>query len=285
MNEFDFYSHKKINDRLYLVQECYLNPEHVFNIYVVIGNEKTGVFDAGLAATGGLRRYIESNITGKKPMVCYVTHQDLDHIGGAILFDEAYMNHRELPKLDWNLNVERRFSDLEVFCKGNKEVLDFCRDHYLHNENVHFNNVDEGDIIKLGGVTFDVLKMPIHSPGSLVYYNRAECYALSGDAIHHHNAFQRNRDPIAALNVMKHFTGMMSEDVKLYTGHEKEPLGIREAREIWAAWEEIISGKTEHDEKSKMPFSFVDPDELAYDVKLHRYGGVGILYDANTLKP
>jgi hypothetical protein len=77
---------------------------------------------------------------------------------------------------------------------------------------------------------------------------------------------------------------MMPEDIKIYTGHEKTPLSLKEAREIQGAWEEIIAGKIERDEKAGMPFSFVDPEELAYDVKVHHFGNIGILYDANTLK-
>jgi glyoxylase-like metal-dependent hydrolase (beta-lactamase superfamily II) len=284
MNEFDFFSHEKIHGRLHLVQECYLYPVHVFNIYVVTGDKKTGVFDAGLAATGALRRYIESHITSKKPMICYVTHQDLDHIGGAALFDEAYMNSRELPKLDWQLNVERRFGDLEVFCNGNKEVMDFCRSHYLHNEHVRFRDIDDGETIDLGGIRFEVIKMPGHSPGSLVYYNREENYVLGGDAFHHHNAFQRSRDPHEALEAIKRFIGMMNESTTIYSGHEKKPLGMETVGEIRAAWEEILEGKTRHDEKAGMPFAFVDPEELNYDVRLHKHGGAGILYDANILK-
>lgn len=284
MNEFDFFSREKINSRLHVVRECYLCPDHVFNVYVVTGDKKTGVFDAGLAATGALRRYIESYITAKKPMICYATHQDLDHIGGAALFDEAYMNSREMSKLDWQLNVERRFSDLEVFCNGNKDVLAFCRNHYLRNENVRFKDIDDGQTIDLGGVQFDVIKMPGHSQGSLVFYNRKENYIVGGDAFHHHNAFQRCRDPYEALEAINRLAGMTDKDTVIFPGHEKRPLGMETIRKIRAAWEEVLEGKTRHDEKAGMPFAFVDPDELSYDIRLHKYDDIGILYDANILK-
>ena len=112
MNEFDFLSHEKIMENLYCVHEDFSHDDHSFSIFVVTGKDKTAVIDSGFGVTGGLRRYIETYITKKTPMICLLTHVDLDHMGGAVLFDEVYLNERELPKLDWNLNVERRFSDL-----------------------------------------------------------------------------------------------------------------------------------------------------------------------------
>jgi glyoxylase-like metal-dependent hydrolase (beta-lactamase superfamily II) len=283
MHEYDFISHEKINDRLFCVHENYFRVEFLFNIYVVIGDEKIGVFDTGLGVTGALRRYIEEKITDRKPIVSYMTHVDLDHSGGAMLFDEAYLNSRELPKLEWNLNVERRFSDLAIFCGENREILDFCREHYLKNENVKFRNIDNGDIVSLGGVSFEVIRIFGHTPGSLVFYNREENYVIGGDAIQSLNSYQRCRDPKQSMADLDRFIKIMPENVKIYTGHEKRPLLLNSAYDILAAWQEVTEGKTEGDTKSGMPFTCVDPEELSYDVRKHDCGSIVLLYDANVL--
>ena len=285
INDFTFLSHEKLRDRLYLIRECYLNPENIFNIYVVPGADKTGIFDTGLGVTSGLRSYIERNITaGPKPMHAYMTHVDLDHSGGAILFDEACMNERDLPKLAWNLNVKRRLSDLGVFCKNNREVLQYCEEHYLHNEGIAFQNIDDGDLIDLGGVKFEVIKLPGHTPGSLVYYNRAENYVLGGDAIQLHNTCQRCRDLKESVFYYERFIKRMPEDVIIYTGHERSHLTLAAARDIRNGMQEILAGRTEEDTPSGMPFPCIDPEELDYDVKEHKCGQVSVIYDANTLK-
>jgi glyoxylase-like metal-dependent hydrolase (beta-lactamase superfamily II) len=41
----------------------------------------------------------------------------------------------------------------------------------------------EGDTVAIGGHTFEVLHCPGHSPGSLVYFDRAQRIALVGDVI------------------------------------------------------------------------------------------------------
>ncbi|WP_343247865.1 MBL fold metallo-hydrolase [Diplocloster hominis] len=285
INDFTFLSHEKLRDRLYLIRECYLNPENIFNIYIVLGDHKTGIFDTGLGVTSGLRSYIEQNITAShNPMCAYMTHVDLDHSGGAMLFDEAYMNERELPKLAWNLNVKRRLSDLSVFCKNNPDVLKYCEEHYLHNEDITFQNIDDGEIIDLGGVKLEVIKLPGHTPGSLVYYNRAEDYVLGGDAIQLHNTCQRCRDLKESVFYYERFIERMPEEVTIYTGHERYPLTLAAARDIQTGMREILTGLTAKDTPSGMPFPCIDPEELSYDVKEHRCGQVSVVYDANILK-
>jgi glyoxylase-like metal-dependent hydrolase (beta-lactamase superfamily II) len=285
MNEFDFLSHRKLNDRLYLVQECFdREKKKDFNIFVVKGDDKTGVFDAGMGVTGGLRKYIEKNITDKKPMIFYATHGDLDHFGSAALFDEIYMNNRELPKLEWNLNVERRFSDLDIFCGRQKDVVDFCRDHYIHNENVQIKNIEDGDIIDLGGVKFEVYRLPGHTPGALAYYNRAEQYIFMGDSAISTSSWQRCRDLKECLDCHTRLMNELPENIMIYSGHGTAIQTMDDLRNIKQAFEEILAGRTEEDKPFKLMFEFVDPEELTYDTKIHDTGKVAIAYDAKTLK-
>ena len=220
MNEYDFYSHKKLTDRLYVVYENYGNDENLICIYVVIGDEKVGVIDTGLACTTVLRKYIEKNIIDRKPMIAYMTHGDLDHLGGSVLFDDAYLNERDWNKLDWQLNVERRFSDLyDTFSAKNQAVVDFCRDKYLHNENATFKNIDEGDVIDLGGVSLEVIALPGHSAGSIGYYNEKEGYMLVGDGASPYNAWQRCTDLQKSIDYYSALLERLPADTKFYNGH------------------------------------------------------------------
>ncbi|MCP8939721.1 MBL fold metallo-hydrolase [Alsobacter sp. SYSU M60028] len=43
--------------------------------------------------------------------------------------------------------------------------------------------LDQGDVVTVGGLTFDVLHCPGHSPGSVVFVNRDATFALVGDVL------------------------------------------------------------------------------------------------------
>jgi glyoxylase-like metal-dependent hydrolase (beta-lactamase superfamily II) len=288
MKEFDFLTHRKLNDRLYLVQEKFgERANHDFNIYVAIGDNRTGVFDSGMGVIGALRKYIETYITDKKPMCFYATHGDLDHIGGAYLFDEIYMSHRELPKLEWNLNLERRFSDLKVFTENDLEIINFCRQHYIHDEDLTAGkiiDIDDGDLIDLGGIKFEVFKLPGHTPGALAYYNRAENYVFIGDSALEKSSWQRCRDLRECLDCHTRLMDALNEDVTIYSAHGGETQTMQTLRNFKEAFEEILAGKTKDDKPSRIIFEYVDPEELTYDPHIHHTGKVGVAYDANILK-
>ncbi|WP_349371155.1 MBL fold metallo-hydrolase [Salinarimonas sp.] len=43
--------------------------------------------------------------------------------------------------------------------------------------------LDEGDTVEIGGIAFDVLHTPGHSPGSLTYVSKPDRFALVGDVL------------------------------------------------------------------------------------------------------
>ncbi|MDR1272614.1 MAG: MBL fold metallo-hydrolase [Clostridiales Family XIII bacterium] len=282
MHEFDFLSHEQLGERLYVVRESLSDKN--FNIFVIIGDQKVMVIDSGMGFSGGLRRYIERYITDKKPMLSYATHGDLDHIGSAILFDEAYLNHRDLEKLDWNLNVERRLSDLNLFCGGDAETMAFAKANYVRNENVQFKDVDDGDVVDLGGVQFEVIMTPGHTAGSVAYLNRKDGYVILGDAAIKGGSWQRCKDYDECLECQKRFVGLLPDDVAIYNNHDLVPVPRQMLDDITTALEEILAGKSEGDTQFTLMFDFIDPEELTYDVWEHTVGMASVPYNANILK-
>lgn len=98
-HDFDFLWHEKLADGLWRIVEDWGGPQKIC-MYVVEGTDKTIVVDAGCGATHGLRKYIETNITGERPMSCYMTHTHPDHVGGCTLFDEQYVHPVNFLGLD-----------------------------------------------------------------------------------------------------------------------------------------------------------------------------------------
>lgn len=286
MTEFDFLSHTKISDRLYLVRENFL-ARMGFNIGVILGDDKTMVIDSGMGVTHGLRRYIETYITDKKPMVCYMTHGHIDHASGSPLFDEIHINARDWPNRYWNeFNIDRRFSDLYEFCGGNEEVMAFCRDKYVEPNLGPVLDVEDGDIIDLGGVKIEVYAIPGHSAGSVAYYNREENYAFVGDQISTHVVGCAGCNTLPySIEKLKDFIAAMPEDVRLYHGHGPQPMGLDAARNVLVAFEDIEAGRTWDDEYApKMKHAMNNPVDAALVRRTHVVNGVGIGY-AETYYP
>lgn len=284
MTEYDFLSHGKIGDRMYVVRECFGDPDQLFNMYVLVGEDKAAVIDSGMGVTGSLRQYIEENITDKKPVVSYATHGDLDHIGSAVLFDEQYMSYHDLRKLDWNLNVERRFSDLGVFCNNDPVVLEFCKDKYVHNENLKFKDVKDGEIIELGQITLEAVWVPGHSYGSMVYLDHEHKCAFVGDAISEFNAWQRCTDYEECLQAYEKLLRKLPEDCTLYNGHGSGPVSRSMLLDMIQGFHELLDGKVEKDVHVEgWKFPMVDPEELEYEMYHHHTGGIILNYNARVL--
>ncbi|MDE2385420.1 MAG: MBL fold metallo-hydrolase [Alphaproteobacteria bacterium] len=122
---------------------------------------------------GGDLARIEDAIrqSGAKITKILLTHGHIDHAGGAA--DLAAKlgvpvigpHEREKPVLD---NIVNRAA---VF--GMPEAKGVTPAQWLK----------DGDVVKVGGLEFQVIEAPGHSPGSVVFFNAANKFALMGDVL------------------------------------------------------------------------------------------------------
>ena len=102
----------------------------------------------------------------------WLTHGHLDHAGGADELREALGVPIEGPHRD-----DQRLLDTLVESGARFGIEDAVRpvkpDRYL----------DDGDTLTLGGLTFDILHCPGHSPGSVVFFNKEMRFAHVGDVL------------------------------------------------------------------------------------------------------
>ena len=109
-------------------------------IYIIEGNERTILLDAG-TKIDGLKKIVES-IT-KKPITLIATHVHPDHTGSAIHdFDEIWINAGD------EVNVPMFMTDY----KGKVSFL------------------EDGQVFDLGGRRIEVIFTPGHTPGSATFF-------------------------------------------------------------------------------------------------------------------
>lgn len=297
MHEFDFYKREKLNDRLWVVTESY-GVNSTFRIFVLLGDEKTVVIDSGLGAQSGLRRYIETFISDPdKPMVTVLTHTHPDHVGGAPLFDEVYVNPKEFPKLAWNRNHYRRFGDLEWFCgfdrweeMPNHEVMNFCYTHFVREllQEEDCKHANDGDILDFGDIKLEVIFCPTHSIGSNCYYWREENVCFVGDAIQHWNGVGGPENAKQNLIWIDRLISMLPENVTILNPHDEGVYGrdfLNDVRQCTYELSEKLNmendgpqGYTNHfhvqppKEKGYVPRPYEAKDHYVNDVRLSYNG-------------
>jgi hydroxyacylglutathione hydrolase len=100
-----------------------------------------------------------------------LTHGHIDHAGGADELREKLAVKIEGPHKEdqWHLD--------QLAVRGQDFGMRGCRnvvpDRYL----------DDGDEVDVAGMVFEIIHAPGHSPGSVVFFNRENAFALMGDVL------------------------------------------------------------------------------------------------------
>lgn len=129
---------------------------------------KTGaVFDPG----GEVDRIVAAiEKMGFTPDKIILTHGHIDHAGGAADLRERLKVDIVGPHLADKLlldNLEKQGQAYQM------EARNVTPDHWL----------DEGDHVMIGRHRFDIRHCPGHSPGSVVFLNQAQKFAIVGDVL------------------------------------------------------------------------------------------------------
>lgn len=119
-----------------------------------------------------------------KPELLLLTHGHLDHAGGAKalkgLLDasRAEAGEAPVPLVGPDLRDAFLLATIETQAQayGLTGLRDVTPDRWL----------EEGDVIELGALRFDVLHVPGHTPGHLVFVEKAQRFALVGDVVFRH---------------------------------------------------------------------------------------------------
>lgn len=165
-----------------------------------------------------LARFIQEN--NLKITALLQTHAHLDHVFGSAFVKrkygvKMYMHQKELPILD---SVESR-------CKlwGIEGYEPVEADEWI----------DEGDIIKFGNATLDVVFVPGHAPGHVAFINHAQKFVIGGDVLFR-GSIGRTDFPLCdhdtLIDSIKTKFLTLEDDYQVYAGHMQPTTIGRERR-------------------------------------------------------
>jgi glyoxylase-like metal-dependent hydrolase (beta-lactamase superfamily II) len=130
--------------------------------------KKAVVIDPGGDVDKILAAITQANVSVEK---IWLTHGHIDHVGGAAELRDALKVEIIGPHIDDKFLTDNVvMSGLRFGMAG---VRDFVPDRWLA----------EGDQVRVGELTFDILHCPGHSPGSVVFYNKEMRFAHVGDVL------------------------------------------------------------------------------------------------------
>lgn len=143
------------------------------------------------------------------PVKLLNTHCHLDHVFGNAFVAETYKlkleaNRNETPVLDGFLRIAAMYG---LNAEPSPEIAVFLQ---------------EGDVIKFGNSSLEILFTPGHSPGSITFFNKEQQFMISGDVLFN-NSIGRTDLPGGNLRTLiesihqKLFP--LGDDFKVYSGH------------------------------------------------------------------
>ncbi|MBN8942552.1 MAG: MBL fold metallo-hydrolase [Rhizobiales bacterium] len=133
----------------------------------------TGTMKAAIVDPGGdlpriLAALKELKVTPEKILI---THGHIDHAGGAAELAETLKIPVEGPHIADDVIIKSLPIQAQNF--GMTGVRTVVPDRWL----------EEGDKVTVGDLTFDVLHVPGHAPGHVVFVHHASEFALVGDTV------------------------------------------------------------------------------------------------------
>ena len=181
------------------------------NTYVLFNDQKNGVIIDPGNWNEKENEILENFIKEKEISIknILLTHAHIDHVLGLQWAFDTYkvavkMHEEEKDVLDRNPMSARNYGfDFKPFV-GDIEL------------------VNEGDKYFINEDSFEIFHVPGHSPGSIAFYNEAQKFIISGDAlfqgsIGRTDLYRGNHEQLLESIQTKLFT--LPEETEVYSGH------------------------------------------------------------------
>ncbi len=239
-------------------------------VYLVAGTEKAALIDTG-AGLGNLKKVVET--LTDLPYFVLNTHGHIDHTGGDSDFEKAYLSED-----DWFM-VDQKYiaSSWSGFLDKTKKEPGFYGAEYMKKDWIpgEFERLPLRDhqIFDFGGRMLEVLCVPGHTPGSVVFLDRANKLLFAGDSVVSTPILIFDKYSTNVTSFWNALKELDKEDFELiFPGHYKRPIGKKVLHDLIHCAEMIING-TAQTEPVDFSHMSVEPAVIS------RYGSASIAYN------
>ncbi len=174
MYESKFFKARRIYDNVTLITG--LGGEQSF---LIEGSERALLID-GLSGVGSLKAFVRE--LTELPVTLVNTHGHVDHIGADFEYKEVYIAPEDIPLMYAHSDMEMRLG----FARGGAMFSPLPTEPRLSDVTVpgpvKTLPMKDGDIFDLGGVKLEVIAVPGHTWGTVVFLDRDRRIVYSGDA-------------------------------------------------------------------------------------------------------
>ena len=276
------YTVTQINEHVYQIAEVYHKPA-ALPMYLVVGTRRAALIDTGMGL-GCLRKTVEE-ITSLPVVVCN-THAHLDHAAGNDEFDRVYMHPEEVQRARSaaNFPIAGRLEFMELKCMydpATEELLQYARANLPEYKGEYpITTVTDGDVIDLGGIRLEVVEIPGHTTGSIVFVDREDKMAFCGDAVNPRGSI--GMWPGAPTvrgyaDAMERFMAMTTDIERFYVGHRLYYFRRSDLEDILACAREIVAGAPGE------PVALVLSRETVVRAWIHWHNGKRITYQKECI--
>jgi len=184
------------------------------NTYIISNEKKEcliidpGCYDANEQQT--LENYIAKNEL--IPTLLLNTHCHLDHVFGNAFVMEKYHIPFAMHRLD-----------LPTLAMGERSAMMYGLNLTPSPEPTQF--LEERDIVELGEIKLEVIFVPGHAPGHIVFYNKEEGYVVNGDVLFRESIGRTDLpggDHATLLKNIKEKMYQLPNETIVYCGHGEE---------------------------------------------------------------
>lgn len=214
MSETNVYIINQIDDSSWRIED------NGSRILMFAGTDKALLVDTGYGS-GKLRETV-AELTGL-PVMLVNTHADYDHIGGNAQFERAFMHPSEFAR--YRAELAKHFPTV--------------------GDTLAVSPLWEGDVIDLGGRSFEVILIPGHTPGSIALLDSKNRILIGGDSVIDDRIVLCDawRDIDAYILSMEKLNGMRSRFDTVYTPHGSFPVSSDILEGIVSGIKRSVSGE------------------------------------------
>jgi glyoxylase-like metal-dependent hydrolase (beta-lactamase superfamily II) len=195
-----WYGIERIGERLIRITEPRVHPIFSANIFLVEGRDADLVIDGGMGVAP-LRPVVEAVLRDPaRPLLFLATHTHVDHVGAAHEFEERLVHPLEAAALASPEPYSLRAADLPpdlvaLFRRSGYPPLwpllidavpraGYDPASWRLKGAPATGTVEDGDVIDLGGIRFEVLHLPGHSTGQVGLFEPVEGILFGADAVY-----------------------------------------------------------------------------------------------------